>query len=278
MAGLEVLYTCMSGSISRAQDAVVCLVHWEVIKSGYRCLGSGDQPRSSDKKSELLPADWNSNKELYTLRYKAIDSETHLLLKAITFDSTLIFNLMNSNTQQVSDLTVNINDHVNADQLQEFDSVFRDADNLSEKVRTQLLPSQDRPAASKAKKCQRREEEEEEEEERRRGEIRDPLCSPNRHPRSSSQPQWPGPMAPPFAAGGADLDPFGSHGGGGMIVDPLRSGYPRSGFDPSRGIPDILPPGAVPPGARFDPFSPIRQTPGPDPDHMPPPGYDDMFM
>lgn len=54
-----------------------------------------------------------------------------------------------------------------------------------------------------------------------------------------------------------------SRGSGGMIVDPLRSGYPRSGFDPSSGIPDILPPGAVPPGARFDPFGPVgRRRPG----------------
>lgn len=55
------------------------------------------------------------------------------------------------------------------------------------------------------------------------------------------------------------LNPLRSHGRGGMIFDPLRSGYPRSGFDPSSGIPDILPPGAVPPGARFDPFGTIGQ-------------------
>ncbi|XP_044040219.1 proteasome inhibitor PI31 subunit [Siniperca chuatsi] len=276
MAGLEVLYACVSGSISCPQDAVVCFVHWEMIKSGYRCIGSGDEPRSSDKKSELLPADWSNNKELYSLRYKAIDSETQLLLKAIAVDSTLIFNLMNSSTQQVSDLTVNISDHVDADQLCTFDSVFKDTDSLSEKVKTQLLPSQDIPIGQRAEKKTRREEEEEQ---RRRGEDSDPLRIPDRHPRQGTQPHWPGPMLPPFAAGGADLDPFGSRGGGGMIVDPLRSGYPRSGFDPSGGIPDILPPGAVPPGARFDPFGPVgRRRPGPDPDHMPPPGYDDMFM
>ncbi|XP_047439196.1 proteasome inhibitor PI31 subunit [Mugil cephalus] len=277
MAGLEVLYTCVAGSISCPQDAVVCFVHWEMIKSGYRCIGSGDEPRSSDKKSELLPADWNSSKELYSLRYKAGDSETQMLLKAIAVDSTLIFNLMNSSTQQVTDLTVNISDHVDADQLNTFDSVFKDKDSLSEKVRTQLLPSQDRPTGQRGERKSRREEEEEEQ--RRRGEDSDPLRMPSRHPHHGTQPHWPGPMVPPFAAGGADLDPFGTRGGGGMIVDPLRQGYPRSGFDPSSGIPDILPPGAVPPGARFDPFGPVgRHRPGPDPDHMPPPGYDDMFM
>ena len=40
----------------------------------------------------------------------------------------------------------------------------------------------------------------------------------------------------------------------------------------------------MPPGARFDPFGPPdilrpRPLPGqPDNDHLPPPGYDDMFM
>uniref|UniRef100_A0A3P9DI45 Proteasome inhibitor PI31 subunit n=1 Tax=Maylandia zebra TaxID=106582 RepID=A0A3P9DI45_9CICH len=277
MAGLEVLYTCVAGNITCPQDAVVCFVHWELIKNGYRCIGSGDEV-SSDKKSELLPADWSNNKELYSLRYKANNSDTQMLLKAITVDSTLIFNLMNSSTQQVSDLTVNINDHVNTDQLHTFDSVFKDADSLSEKVKTQLLPPLDRPTGQRAERKSQRDEEEEAQ--RRRGEDSDPLRIPSRNPRQGhTLTGWPDPMVPPFAAGGADLDPFGSRGGGGMIVDPLRSGYPRSGFDPSSGIPDILPPGAVPPGARFDPFGPVgRHRPGPDPDHMPPPGYDDMFM
>ncbi|KAA8593599.1 hypothetical protein FQN60_009715 [Etheostoma spectabile] len=246
MAGLEVLYTCVGGSITCPQDAVVCFVHWEMIKNGYRCIGSGDEARSSDKKSELLPADWSSNKELYSLRYKAKDRDAQLLFKAIAVDSTLIFNLMNSSTQQVSDLTVNISDHVDADQLHSFDRL---------KVKTQLLPPQDRPTGQRMSRRDA-----EDEEQRRRREDSDPLRIPNRQPRQGPPPHW-------------------TRGGGGMIVDPLRSGYPRSGLDPSSGIPDILPPGAVPPGARFDPFGPPgRRRPGPDPDHMPPPGYDDMFM
>ncbi|KAM4741285.1 proteasome inhibitor PI31 subunit [Anableps anableps] len=276
MAGLEVLYTCVADKIDCPQDAVVCFVHWEMIKNGYQCIGSGDEPSSSDKKSELLPADWSNNKELYSLRYKTSDTDAQVVLKAITVDSTLIFNLMNSSTKQVSDLMVNVSDHVNADQLRTFDSVYKDADGLSQKVKTQLLPSREK-RTEKAEKKNRREEGEEFQ--RRRDEESDPPRMPSRHPRQGGQPHWPDPLVPPFAAGGADLDPFGSRGGGGMIVDPLRSGYPRSGFDPSSGIPDVLPPGAVPPGARFDPFGPVgRHRPGPDPDHMPPPGYDDMFM
>ncbi len=40
------LYTCVAGSISCPQDAVVCFVHWDMIKSGYRCIGSGDEVSS----------------------------------------------------------------------------------------------------------------------------------------------------------------------------------------------------------------------------------------
>lgn len=46
MAGLEVLYTSVAGSITCPQDAVVCFVHWEMIKSGLRCVGSGDVVRT----------------------------------------------------------------------------------------------------------------------------------------------------------------------------------------------------------------------------------------
>ncbi|XP_060925677.1 proteasome inhibitor PI31 subunit [Limanda limanda] len=271
MAGLEVLFTCVSGGISCPQDAAVCFVHWEMIRSGLRCVGSGDVPLSTDKKSELLPVGWSSNKELYSLRYQGSDSDTQLLLKAITVDSSLIFNLMNSSTQSVSDLTVNVSDHVDADQLHTFDSVYKDLDSLSEKLRTQLLPAQDRATGQRTERRSRREEEEDR---RRRSE---PLHMPSRRPPPAPQPHWPDPMGPPFGVGGgADLDPFGTHGRGGMIFDPLRSGYPRSGFDP---IPDILPPGFHPPRARYLPVGPLgRGISGPDPDHLPPPGYDDMFM
>ncbi|KAM4841725.1 proteasome inhibitor PI31 subunit isoform 2-T3 [Thomomys bottae] len=105
----------------------------------------------------------------------------------------------------------------------------------------------------------------------------DPLRIPPHHPQTSRQPPWCDPLGP-FTVGGEDLDPFGCRRGG-MIVDPLRSGFPRALIDPSSGLPNRLPPGAVPPGARFDPFGPIGTSPsGPNPDHLPPPGYDDMYL
>ncbi len=63
-----------------------------------------------------------------------------------------------------------------------------------------------------------------------------------------------GERVPPVNIGRGDLDPFYFDplgGGGGMIFDPFRAG----GLSRPR-IPTDLPPGAVPPGARFDPFQP----------------------
>lgn len=57
---------------------------------------------------------------------------------------------------------------------------------MSEKVKTQLLPSQDRPTGQRTERKSRREEEEQ----RRRGEDSDPLRIPNRHPRQGTQPHW----------------------------------------------------------------------------------------
>lgn len=77
--------------------------------------------------------------------------------------------------------------------------------------------------------------------------------------------------------GRRDLDPLGRRG-----EDFNRPGLPFRPAIPGRpGHPGHPLPGIIP-GARFDPFGPIDPgrigRSGPDPDHLPPPGYDDMFM
>lgn len=52
------------------------------------------QPSPSDKKSELLPAGWNSNKDLYILRYEAKDGSKKLLVKAVTVENSMIINVL----------------------------------------------------------------------------------------------------------------------------------------------------------------------------------------
>ncbi|KAJ1867812.1 hypothetical protein LPJ78_000684 [Coemansia sp. RSA 989] len=78
----------------------------------------------------------------------------------------------------------------------------------------------------------------------------------------------------PLSVGRDDLDPLGGSGGlggmdqgGGMVVGPNHPMFRQGGgdgpgpdTDPLRG-PQRLPPGAVPPGARFDPIVPHGQAP-----------------
>lgn len=45
MAGLEVLYDSAAPTITCAQDALICFLHWEVVTQGYYGLGTGDQVR-----------------------------------------------------------------------------------------------------------------------------------------------------------------------------------------------------------------------------------------
>lgn len=52
------------------------------------------QAGADERKSELLPAGWEANKEVYTLRYKSTDDARELLLKAITVEDSMILNVM----------------------------------------------------------------------------------------------------------------------------------------------------------------------------------------
>lgn len=99
------------------------------------------------------------------------------------------------------------------------------------------------------------------------------------------------PVGPLSGYGHRDLDPLGGlaglpFGGGGMLMDPRN---PMTSVVPGyMGGPDVLPPGSVPPGARFDPFGPGVVPPNrnplaggrfrPDPDHAMPPGFEDMYL
>ena len=83
--------------------------------------------------------------------------------------------------------------------------------------------------------------------------------------------------------GGGDLDPLHRSGrGGGMLYDPFRpDGGPPLRVPQGDPFYAPLPPGAVPPGARYDPIGPPigrGKTRFPDPDHLPPPGGPSPFL
>ncbi|CAN0181909.1 proteasome inhibitor PI31 subunit [Lampetra fluviatilis] len=265
MAGLELLFEGAARGVASPSDALLCLLHWELVTAGYKCRGLGEQAGESDKNSELLPQGWNDVKDVYTLRYASKDRS--LLLKVIPIESEAIINLMDTKTEQVVDLTLKLTEYIDEDNLQDFERVFKNQDGLRNLVARELVEPlggrEQRPQQAKASGSQQE------------GSRIDPLRDygpPKNLPhgfRPPKQPDWSDPVNP-FSVGGADLDPFG-RGQGGMLMDPRHRG-PRPRF------PGQLPLGSVPPGARFDPIGPYGTHGGPDPDHLPPPNYDDMFM
>nr|XP_003226168.1 PREDICTED: proteasome inhibitor PI31 subunit [Anolis carolinensis] len=275
MAGLELLFSSVAPDLSCPQDALVCYLHWKLITHGYRCLGAGDQPGASERKSEMLPPGWNADKELYTLRYRAKDDSRDLLLKGIMVDGSIILNVMEPKSQKVADLTLKVTDYINPEHLADFDKVYQNTEELQAQILHHIVSPFE--TAAKDPAIPKKEPKRERNPSPPNPPDHDPLWIPPRHPHGGRQPNWQDPMGP-FAVGGEDLDPFGGRSGG-MIFDPLRSGYRNPVIDPSSGLPNRLPPGSVPPGARFDPFGPPgANRSGPNPDHLPPPNYDDMFM
>uniref|UniRef100_A0A674HU27 Proteasome inhibitor PI31 subunit n=2 Tax=Terrapene triunguis TaxID=2587831 RepID=A0A674HU27_9SAUR len=232
------------------------------------------QPGPNERKSELLPDGWNADKDLYTLRYRSTDDRHDLLLKAIMVDTSMILNVMDCSSKQVADLTLTVADYIDPEHLDDFHRVYKNVEELQSRVVTGIISPLGAP---KEKGDPKKEPKPEKPVPPASTQDYDPLRIPPWQPLGGRQPSWPDPRDP-FSVGGEDLDPFGGRRGG-MIADPLRSGFRRPLIDPSSGLPNRLPPGAVPPGARFDPFGPGGGRPaGPDPDHLPPPGYDDMFM
>ncbi|ELU09036.1 hypothetical protein CAPTEDRAFT_176567 [Capitella teleta] len=276
--GLEVFFCAVQNQLKRPEDALVCVIHWTLVKEGFKCVANGEvapENVTSSKGSEMLPAAWNDLDDLYHLIYVESSSHSTFLLKIIRIEGSLLVHLMKLSNESIHDVTFNTSEYVTAD-LSSYDSAFQNADGVARLVKTDLVDQflQPKPKAEEAKQPRQRPEEDSDP-----LRVGRPLRGRGAHPGMD-----------PFNIGTGDLDPLGARTGGGMIFDPLRSGFPEGGVpQPGAGYPGALPRGSVPPGARFDPFGPPdldrsgnyrggRGRSGPDPDHMPMPGYDDYYM
>ena len=66
MAGLEVLFAVAKEHITSQNDALVCCLHWNMIASGYRCIGSGEEVSSrNDMAVNSVNLIKNYSKRLY---------------------------------------------------------------------------------------------------------------------------------------------------------------------------------------------------------------------
>ncbi|XP_048727093.2 proteasome inhibitor PI31 subunit-like [Ostrea edulis] len=273
--GLELLFNSIKSQFNSCQDALIAVFHWELISKGFKCLGNGEEKPSNatEKGSESLPEGWNTSPNYYVMRYSSKnDKEAVYILKVIRIDEDLLVHFMKAGTDVVESLNVRTSDY-STGSVESYDGAYTQLDELCALFKSTIVDAVVKPqSSSQPATSQQRSRDQ-----RSRLEEDDPLRVPPRRPPQRAPGGWNEPDDP-FSIGRGDLDPFAAGRGGGMIFDPMRTGVPGLRPDPSAGLPHRLPPGAVPPGARFDPFGPPGQRPGPDPDHMPPPGYDDMFM
>uniref|UniRef100_A0A0K8RF26 Proteasome inhibitor PI31 subunit n=1 Tax=Ixodes ricinus TaxID=34613 RepID=A0A0K8RF26_IXORI len=267
--GLELLFKSCKEALRSKDDALVLLVHYLLVRSGKRCVGTGEEWTKPLQSTELLPPEWNANQAVYTLRYT--QGTERYLLKVLRADGFLLVNVLNIRKEKTASTNFSVDKHV-SDDFSDCSRAFKDLDVVVGKVTQDVvstLESIDTAHEASTSSSPSRNASQE----------YNPLHIPSRQPGI----EW-NPLQEPGRLGQRDLNPFYTGPGGGMIMDPRQMPRPHHS-DPGVGIPG-LPRGAVPPGARFDPFGPPhpnnpgnRHTfAGPSPDHLPPPpDYDDMF-
>ncbi|XP_003490801.1 proteasome inhibitor PI31 subunit [Bombus vosnesenskii] len=268
--GFELVQEIYNNQITKKEDVLILFVHWYLIKYGFRCIGIGDSKafEPTEKGSQLLPEGWNTRPN-YALRY--IKDSKLFIFHGIKSDEDLLINLLKVDDQNVSNVQFPINQTVN-ELHGDLESVIPSYQNVINVIQEDLIHALI-PGNMVVNSTQTS---------FTNDQSRDnPLrVGESTRPSSASYP-W-NRDADPLRVGAADLNPFAQ--GSGMIFDPFSS--QRNRMNPSRpglGVPGRLPPGAVPPFAKFDPFGPPdinqpRPRRDPDNDHLPPPGYDDMFM
>ncbi|XP_015183422.1 PREDICTED: proteasome inhibitor PI31 subunit [Polistes dominula] len=270
--GFELLQKTVDNDIRKKEDAIILLVHWYLIKCGFKCLGYGISKtfEPSEKGTELLPEEWNKGSN-YKLRY--LKDGKLFLFYGVQSDEDMVMNLLRIEDEKITNVNFPLAQTV-SELHGPLEVMIPSYSTVLYKLNKELIEPIN-PSNCKEQSTQTLTPNVERES--RDIHIDPPPRNPSRH--------WI-PEEDPRRVGGADLNPFGGGrggGGGGMLFEPFRWGTDPRGIG-GLGVPGRLPQGAVPPGARFDPFGPPdvnltpRRSQNPDNDEFSPPGYNDMFM
>jgi len=279
--GLELVLESVKSSIDQPSDAVFALVHWLLTSSkNFGCVGTGENYSASDlQPSEVLSTDWNkSNKEengpFYSVRYRQKDSNQKYVLKMVfSLGDTWQLILCRTGDDKTVSMSINVDNEVsNTDGYP-----FKDVDKLIEQIKKEWLYKMFPQEEIKS--------------DRKRPDDNQPPRGPPDAEQPPSRPRQPFPDFPPHQPfpdpdapfgpfgggpmfdhpGGADLDPTGRRGRGGMLMEPPRGGLrgqlpnrfdPPNPFGAGRGMGGLPGRGG---GRNFG-------------DAMAPPNFDDMFM
>ena len=251
--GYQFMFTDEFVQSCSKDDLVVALFHFFSVNAGLKC-GT----------KSTLASDWNTNTEPYVLNYDSYNGASiDFTCKVLKVgDDTLMFHV--SYRESVQSAEVKISDVVEENHSP--DCLFKNMHILNESFSHLLSCLKSTTSTSVGTNTSQQ---------------------PQNIPTSDYRPAFllgERPMPPsvgsyPFDYGRADLNPSMPPGPGGMIFPmPQRDIHP-SNIEPYGPEPGRLPYGAVPPNARFDPFTPGADPTrfGPEPDHMRMPGSRNNF-
>ncbi|EFA79498.1 proteasome inhibitor PI31 subunit [Heterostelium album PN500] len=292
-------------------DLTVYLLHLATVESGWSCIGIEESAKDTNKNdsNNKPPAGWNANKDAFTLVYKNNkDPAVTFVLKCLRIGHTLLVNAMQHHSPaKIYTLDIDITQLVNPSfkLMANYKDAFKHLDQLLALYETSILVNvaPDSPLKESSHSASSSQS-------RRHPEQEHSSTHMDHPPQSHNPPPMVSPVGgggiggyplgggrPQFSTGDSDLYPTGlpnlpnmvgggsfrpNFPGAGTSIGPNHPGFGRVHFphgDDSSGLPfgERLPRGAVPPGARFDPFGPPGSKPsgrqGGYGDEMPPPGF-----
>mmetsp|Transcript_5971 Transcript_5971/g.17989 ORF Transcript_5971/g.17989 Transcript_5971/m.17989 type:complete len:309 (-) Transcript_5971:122-1048(-) len=292
---LQWLQATIGGSPANKHEAMALFVHAVLLQHGFRpatCTLSGSQSEEASPEQKM-PEDWNSSG--YGGKYKHHQSGLNFELRMVPLGQRLRATAtVIEQDDKTYDADFRADTYVRDDapiQSENFqwDGVFKNVEEFASLVQLnlgyKLVPDSAKTVAGETTADNTGTSSS------TAARARPQPQAPNPDPLMIGRPQRPNPYyaepVPPFAdVGGDDLLPSGLYrdglrphapgfqGGPGSLVGPnhpmfARRPQPDGGIGGPR-----LPRGAVPPGARFDPFGPPNIDPsqfGPDNDHDQPP-------
>ncbi|XP_011687693.1 PREDICTED: proteasome inhibitor PI31 subunit isoform X2 [Wasmannia auropunctata] len=231
--GFELFQKLYHDDIHKKEDVIILFVHWYLTKSGFRCIGIGDETifSTSEKGSELLPAEWNLRPN-YALRYVK-DGKLHVLL-GVKSDMDLLLNLMRHYDNSVFNISFPIEGTVST-LHGSLDNVIPSYQTILHNIQKDFVsPMCSNEAATQTAISNNPERSSEMNETPVRNDHNPLRVGPSHRP--LNRPEY-----DPARVGVRDLDPLGE--GSGMIFDPFDMRRRVIGRSPGGlGVPGVLPP------------------------------------
>eukprot|EP01111_Echinosteliopsis_oligospora_P004774 TRINITY_DN1784_c0_g2_i1.p1 TRINITY_DN1784_c0_g2~~TRINITY_DN1784_c0_g2_i1.p1 ORF type:complete len:314 (-),score=87.70 TRINITY_DN1784_c0_g2_i1:177-1118(-) len=266
--------------LRNANDAIVFVLHLYMRELGFQCLSSSSDSSSEENyEKNVIPDSWNSSDDVYTLNYKHSQSASKTFtLKFLVVSNQLLVNGFTKEDKKISRVEFGTEEYVDekAD-LTQYKTVIKDIGKLLTLFKihivAHIMPGLNKPGYEVSVEEPSTTSTSSQRQQQPQADNR-PAPHPQYYPPPSFLPPdhdydplripGSGRHAGPFPVGYGDQFPpplpgFAPPGGMGNLVGPNHPSFAGRYNDPNAGLPGgfRLPRGAVPPGARFDPFGPV---------------------